>query len=262
MSHPKLTKLTPLALLATAALATACGAGNELPPVPVPKPTEEAELPRWYPEAPWTAAGGQSRVFIEGKIVFDPGRALIRPGSEKVLDTLLKFMKEHPEVTQLRVEGHTDAAEPPAEAYKISADRALAVCDWLVDHGVENTRLLAIGFGSSRPLGPNERADGRQENRRTEFHVAEVNGKAFITEKGTKDPTAGGNLLAVKSAEERRKEKELAASLRIKVKPEPFVAKGNEVHVVVPEAAEADAPKGDKKNPKPDAKPEPKKDGS
>jgi outer membrane protein OmpA-like peptidoglycan-associated protein len=228
--------LAATAVFSLVAIAPGCGS-NALPAIPVPKPTEQAPLPKWYPEAPWVASGGQSRIFIEGKIVFDTDKATIRPGSEKVLKTLLQFLNEHAEVTLLRVEGHTDATATEEHNQELSARRALAVCDWLVDHGVDNTRLLAVGFGESRPLGPNERAEGRQENRRTEFHVAEINGRPFVSgDKGGKDPTAGGYVLLVKSAEERRKEKELAAMPRVVPKLKPFVPTGDEVKQVTPAA--------------------------
>src|SRR4051794_9071576 len=98
-----------LVLVAAAVLPAVAGCGsNALPQIAVPTADEQAAPPRWYPEAPWSASGGQSRIFIEGKVVFDTDRAVIRPGSEKVLTTLLKFASEHPEVTLLRVEGHTD----------------------------------------------------------------------------------------------------------------------------------------------------------
>lgn len=221
------------ALVAVAAAPTLLGCGNNaLPKVAVPTSDEQAALPRWYPEAPWTASGGQSRIFVQGKIVFDTDRSTIRPGSEKVLNTLLQFANDHADVTLLRVEGHTDAMASEEHNQELSARRALAVCDWMVDHGVDNTRLLAVGFGESRPIGPNERADGRQENRRTEFHVQEVNGRPFM--KVTKDPTAGGYVLLVKSAEERKRERELANRPREIVQLKPFVPTGDEVKQVQP----------------------------
>jgi OmpA-OmpF porin, OOP family len=240
-AYPLHAILAPTATAAIVAVLAGCGS-NALPIVPVPKNDEQAALPKWYPEAPWTASAGQSRIFIEGKIVFDTDKSVIRPGSEKVLKTLLQFMSEHPEVTILRVEGHTDSTATEEHNQELSARRALAVCDWLVDNKVDNTRLLAVGFGAGKPIAPNERADGRQENRRTEFHVAEVNGRPFVTNKDDKDPNSGGYVLLVKTAEERKKEKELASRPVVIPKLKPFVPTGDEVKQVVPGGSRAAAP--------------------
>ena len=59
---------------------------NRLPQLAVPRNDEQSSLPRWYPERPWSAKDGDTRIYIEGKIVFDTDKATIRQGtSEKVL---------------------------------------------------------------------------------------------------------------------------------------------------------------------------------
>jgi outer membrane protein OmpA-like peptidoglycan-associated protein len=231
--------------VAVAVAAVAIGAqgcwDNRLPPRDLPKADEQHALPRWYPEAPWSEKGAQSQVFIEGKIVFDTNKAVIRPGSERKLETLLQFLKEHPEVTRLRIEGHTDAQASEEHNQELSARRALAVADWLVDHGVQNTRLIAVGFGESRPLGPNELAAGRSENRRTEFHVAEVNGRPFLG----KDPYAGGLALEVSSREERKQRSEQPARPPLPPQRKAFIPTGDEIKPVVTKPpTETPAPAG------------------
>jgi outer membrane protein OmpA-like peptidoglycan-associated protein len=229
--HPR--ALCLAAALATLAATAAGCSDNRLPPVPVPKGEKRASLPRWYPEKPWTAKEGQSQIFIEGKIVFETGSDRIQKfgGSEKVLKTLQQFLVDHPEVTRMRVEGHTDDLGDEDKNAELSARRALAVCNWLVDHGVSHLRLIAVGFGETKPLGPNELEAGRAENRRTEFHVAEIDGRAYLN----KDPTGGGKVVDVLSAEERKAKEEEARRPKVAVVPTlKFKATGNEVKKVKP----------------------------
>ena len=229
---------------ALAALATLGCSDNRLPPVPVPKAELKSGLPKWYPENAWTAKEGESQIFIEGKIVFDTGSATIHKfgESEKVLKTLLKFITEHPEVTRVRVEGHTDDRGDDGKNEELSAQRSLSVCNWLVDNGVNHLRLLAVGFGERKPLGPNELEEGRAENRRTAFHVAEVDGKPYMG----KDPTGGGLVIDVPSLEERKREEEerKKGPQRAVAPTLKFKATGNEVKKVKDQKIELDPTQG------------------
>ena len=225
-NFPRLVRLSFVTTFAFATLATMGCTDNRLPPVPVPKAEMNAKVPKWYPEKEWTAKEGQSQIFIQGKIVFETGSATINKfgESEKVLKELLKFATEHPEVTRIRIEGHTDDRGDDQKNEELSAQRALAVCNWLVDNGVDYARLIAVGFGESRPLGPNELAEGRDDNRRVEVHVAEVRGRPFLG----KDPYNGGIALVVKSKEERDKEKEAERLARLPPpKPPPYKKTGD-----------------------------------
>ena len=49
---------------------------------------------------------------------------------------------------------------------------------WLIKHGISASRLTAKGFGMSQPLDDNSTEEGREHNRRVEFHIREQNGSA------------------------------------------------------------------------------------
>jgi OOP family OmpA-OmpF porin len=99
-------------------------------------------------------------------------------------------LEETPRVTKLRIEGHTDnvGSAPANEA--LSGERALAIKKFLVDKGINKTRLIAVGFGQNKPVADNSTEEGRAKNRRTEFRIAELSGKPYLG----KDPTGGGKV--------------------------------------------------------------------
>lgn len=172
----------------------------------MPQPEASPSLPPWYPEKPWNQKGEDARVFYTGKVVFDTAKATIRPESEEVLRQLLAWLQANPDVSRLRLEGHTDERASDEYNQKLSERRSIAVADWLVDNGLDHNRLLSVAFGESRPIATNDSAVGRQENRRTSFHVAEVGGRRF---KG-QDPSGGGLVLTVLSKEEREAMEQVA----------------------------------------------------
>ena len=217
-------------LFAVAAFTVAACSDNRLPPNPLPPQDPPKPPPAWYPEKPWTARDGETQVYIKGKIVFDVDKATIRPESAEVLKKLKGFLDEHDDVTLMRIEGHTDSNASDEYNLELSAKRSLAVCDWLVDQGVDHTRLLAVGYGETKPIAPNDIAKGREENRRTEFHVAEIKGRAF----GKRDPERmkGGYSLLVKSKEEREKERVANLPQPPPPPPPPFKPKGDVIEPV------------------------------
>src|SRR5690606_22711641 len=87
-------------------------------------------------------------------------------------------MKAKPEVTKLRIEGHTDSDHDNASNMNLSKQRAVAVTAWLVAKGVECKRLVPVGFGEEKLLvNPETNADDKARNRRVVFVNAEVKGK-------------------------------------------------------------------------------------
>jgi OOP family OmpA-OmpF porin len=74
-----------------------------------------------------------------------------------------------PEV-RVEVAGHTDSTGSAATNVRLSEARAAAVRAYLARRGVAPDRMVARGYGSSRPVAPNATAAGRARNRRVELH--------------------------------------------------------------------------------------------
>ncbi|NJB68452.1 chemotaxis protein MotB [Desulfobaculum xiamenense] len=111
-------------------------------------------------------------VRVESAYLFDQGKASLRPGSEKMLENVLKILKEYNFNCVIR--GHTDDREEGGSLYpsnwELSSARAAAALRWLVEKGgIEARRLKAVGYAGTRPLVPNDRAEDRTRNRRVEF---------------------------------------------------------------------------------------------
>jgi outer membrane protein OmpA-like peptidoglycan-associated protein len=111
------------------------------------------------------------RLSLKDAINFDTNKATIRRESHRILDEVVKVLKSHAELKQLKVEGHTDNVGAAAYNKDLSQRRAQAVVNYLVSKGVPKERLVAEGFGLDRPVAPNTTALGRAKNRRVEFTV-------------------------------------------------------------------------------------------
>jgi OmpA-OmpF porin, OOP family len=118
-----------------------------------------------------------SRIQILDRIEFETNKATLTAASDKVLEAVAKVLGEHPEITKVSIEGHTDNKGPAWLNRRLSKNRAAAVVDWLVKRGIAAERLTSTGFGPDRPLEKNDTEAGRQTNRRVEFQIIELNGK-------------------------------------------------------------------------------------
>jgi outer membrane protein OmpA-like peptidoglycan-associated protein len=112
-----------------------------------------------------------SSIHITDQVKFRTDSAELDPVGEPVLFAVAKILMEHPEITLLRVEGHTDYTGGPGYNQKLSIDRAASVVNWLVGHGIDASRLVSQGYGMTRPLISNADENGRRLNRRVEFHI-------------------------------------------------------------------------------------------
>ena len=120
----------------------------------------------------------RGEVELPNGVIFNPGTATLAPESDAVLDLVHQYLQAKPEVTKLRIEGHTDTDGNNAENMQLSKDRAMAVAAWLVAKGDDCKRLVPAGFGEEKLLvTPENTEDDKLRNRRVAFVDAEVNGE-------------------------------------------------------------------------------------
>ncbi len=113
------------------------------------------------------ALASEGHVAIYG-IYFDVDKSTLRPDSETALQHILELLKSDPKLA-VEIQGHTDNTGTPAHNKPLSEDRAASVQKWLVDHGIEGTRVTAKGYGETQPVGDNRTPEGRAKNRRVEL---------------------------------------------------------------------------------------------
>jgi fibro-slime domain-containing protein len=110
----------------------------------------------------------QRRIRIYG-IHFDVDKATIAPKSDKVVAQIAKLLHDNPS-WRFRIEGHTDSDGGYEHNVILSENRAQAVVNDLVTHyHIARSRLVAQGFGYSRPVAPNTTAANKALNRRVEL---------------------------------------------------------------------------------------------
>lgn len=100
---------------------------------------------------------------------FKTGSAELTPESFRVLDDIVPQFQANPTI-QFEVAGHTDNRGNATKNQMLSQARAQSVANYFISKGVDSKQLKVIGYGSSRPIGPNTSAEGRALNRRVELN--------------------------------------------------------------------------------------------
>jgi chemotaxis protein MotB len=115
-------------------------------------------------------------ITVVGDLIFDSGKAKIRPEAYDLLNKVAGVLKENMAQFNVGIEGHTDNVPITKSGWKsnweLSTARALSVLHYLAsEQGVSPERLSAIGYGEYRPVASNETKDGRKQNRRVEIVI-------------------------------------------------------------------------------------------
>jgi outer membrane protein OmpA-like peptidoglycan-associated protein len=115
----------------------------------------------------------KGEIKITERIEFKTNSSKLLPSSFEILEEVRAILEKHPEITLLSLEGHTDNVGRAKYNQKLSQLRTESVLKWLVQNGIDRKRLKATGYGSSVPLADNDTEEGREKNRRVEFHIRE-----------------------------------------------------------------------------------------
>lgn len=103
-------------------------------------------------------------------IFFDFASSNLQNSSIPELDRVIRFMKDNITLT-IEISGHTDNVGTYDDNIVLSQKRAEAVADYIIQKGISSDRIVAKGYGYSKPIESNSTPEGRQKNRRVEFKV-------------------------------------------------------------------------------------------
>ena len=128
----------------------------------IPDSTYEKNIPLQPIEA--------NATLVLKNIFFDVNKFDLQPASQAELDKLVQLLTDNPGL-RIEISGHTDNIGKPADNLVLSNNRAKAVVDYLVSKNISAARLVAKGYGETKPIADNKSEEGRSRNRRTEMKV-------------------------------------------------------------------------------------------
>jgi flagellar motor protein MotB len=108
---------------------------------------------------------------LRGGATFPSGSARLTPELLALMPVAAGILARNPTLGMI-IEGHTDSIGGDEDNLLLSVDRAEAARAWLIEAGIEADRVVAVGYGETRPIGDNQTSEGRALNRRVEFVLA------------------------------------------------------------------------------------------
>ena len=176
--------LTVTAVLSLAVLAAACATKPKYPVGPEhgPQAGETYTAPRSaapdqgvtsQSEGPLPGSAGDFEANAGDRVFFDYDQYAVRPDAGPVLAAQASWLTHYPAV-RVRIEGNADERGTREYNFALAARRANAVHDYLVDHGVEASRIDVVSYGKERPIDTSGSDAGMAKNRNG--HTAIVSG--------------------------------------------------------------------------------------
>ena len=134
---------------------------------PIPEEPSEPLFPEVSDEI------SSSKLFSLKSVFFDSAKWDLRPESTEELTRLYEYLEENPDLS-IQINAHTDNVGSNKANQKLSQQRSQSVVEFLIEMGIDSSRLEAKGFGEEYPIAPNDSDEGRQENRRVEFMTKNI----------------------------------------------------------------------------------------
>ncbi|MBO7431972.1 MAG: OmpA family protein [Elusimicrobia bacterium] len=182
--------LSLIMMMLLAVCVTSCGSKYARPdrcvcemtdPAPVVAPVPEPEPVKEIKQAIQEAVKEEKKEFtidfekLSKQSLFEFNSDKIAEDNYAGLDVVAEFLKETPNVS-VKIEGHTDNIGTKEYNQKLSERRAKSVANYLINKGVDSSKITTEGFGFSKPIASNKTAEGRAKNRRTEMKFT-INGE-------------------------------------------------------------------------------------
>ena len=144
---------------------------SQAAPAPLPAPAPRAAAPAATSAQAKACERTLAELMSQSQILFDSATATLDKSNRGLLDRLAAAARKCPGV--VRVQGHTDSKGGAKSNQELSEARAAAVRDALLARGLAPDKVVAEGYGETRPLARNSTRDGRAANRRIEFRADE-----------------------------------------------------------------------------------------
>lgn len=151
--------------------------GDRVPDMRDSCPSEPADKridPRRSNGCPSRVVVTKQSIEILEMVFFETNKAVIKPVSYGLLDDVARVLNQYPDIKLVEVSGHTDDVGKDDANMKLSQARSEAVMKYLIEKGqVDPARLVARGYGETKPIDTNTTAEGRAKNRRVAFTILE-----------------------------------------------------------------------------------------
>ena len=136
------------------------------------KTQEELEQERLEREAAESKLRAEKIKFMYEDVYFQKGRYSLGSEAQEILKRKATWLSKNSDLRVI-IEGHTNNRGSKEYNFALGDRRAGAVKSFLIRHGVESPRLIAVSYGNERPIDQSKTEKGKEKNRRVHFVVEE-----------------------------------------------------------------------------------------